>query len=132
MFKVHGNWQYSIEPPVIFIKLIGCFNREGVMAFATEVQAELAAFAPNTIEFAAINLADFELATADSLAVTKEYFHAVKSRGYKRVDYIQPSLIAKNLLEHIWRGSDMSVHFYPTLQSYIEQYPEFNCANKWL
>lgn len=132
MFDAHGDWQYSIEPPIIYIKVIGCFNREGVQAFTKAVFADLAKLPANSIEYAVINLAEFELTTADSLAVTKEYFHGVKARGYKRVDYLQPSLIAKNMLENIWSGSDMDIQFYSTAQTYLALYPEFDYVKNWL
>jgi len=85
MFNAHGDWQYSIEPPIIYIKVIGCFNSEGVQA-----------------------------------------------RGYKRVDYLQPSLIAKNTVEHICQGSDMNIQFYPSVQSYLEDYPDYEYVKSWL
>ncbi|MDN3378691.1 MULTISPECIES: hypothetical protein [unclassified Pseudoalteromonas] len=132
MFDAHGDWQYSIEPPIIYIKIIGCFNREGVQAFTKSIFSDLAQLPANSIEYAIINLAEFELATADSLAIAKEYFHGVKARGYKQVDYLQPSLIAKNMLEHIWQGSDMNIQFYPSVQSYLESYPDYEYVKSWL
>ncbi|MCQ8879704.1 hypothetical protein NQT69_17020 [Pseudoalteromonas shioyasakiensis] len=132
MFNAHGDWQYSIEPPIIFIKVIGSFNTEGVQAFTKAVFTDLAQLPANSIEYAVINLTEFELTTADSLAVTKEYFHGVKARGYKQVDYIQPTLIAKNMLESIWRGSDMNIQFYPTVQSYLEKHPDYEYVKNWL
>lgn len=132
MFDAHGDWQYSIEPPVIYIKVIGCFNREGVQAFTKALFTDLAKLPANSIEYAVINLAEFELTTADSLAVTKEYFHGVKARGYKRVDYLQPSLIAKNMIEHIWQGSDMNIQFYSSAKEYAEKYPDYRYVKKWL
>jgi len=132
MFEVHGNWQYSIEPPIIYIKVIGCFNREGVIAFAKDVMADLSTLPANSIEYAVINLAEFELTTADSLAVATEYFHGVKARGYKRVTYIKPNFVAQSMLESIWRGSDMDVQFCVNAQSYLEQNPEHQHVKNWL
>ena len=132
MYEVHGKWHYSIEPPIIYIKAIGCFNREGVIAFAKEVMADLSVLPPNSIEYAVINLAEFELTTADSLAIATEYFHGVKARGYKRVTYIQANIIAKSLLENIWQGSDMDVQFCATVQSYLEQNPAHQYVQNWL
>jgi hypothetical protein len=132
MFKPHGSWLYTIEAPVIYIKVSGCFNREGVLDFVKEVQADLSALPAQSVRQAVINLAEFELVTADSLTVAKEYFHGVKARGYEQVDYISPSVIAKSMLESIWRGSDMSVHFYSTAQNYIECYPERGYVKNWL
>jgi hypothetical protein len=93
MFKPHGSWLYSIEPPVIYIKASGCFNREGVLGFVKEVQADLSALPGQSVKQAVINLAEFELITADSLTVAKEYFHGLKARGCERVDYIRPGVI---------------------------------------
>ncbi len=132
MFNAHGDWQYSIEPPIIFIKVIGSFNTEGVLGLARDIQADLIDLPEKSVAVAVINLAEFELSTADSLAVAKEYFHGVKARGYKRVDYIQPTFIAKNMLESIWRGSDMNIQFYPTVQSYLEKYPDYEYVKNWL
>lgn len=131
MFGAHGNWQYSIDPPVIYIKVSGSFNREGVIAFTKEVFADLEKLPPNSIEHAVINLADFELATADSFEVATVYFHGVKARGYKRVDYIQPSAVAKSMLEHIWHGSDMDMHFYDDVLGYLAKYPEHLYVKTW-
>ncbi|NNG42563.1 hypothetical protein HJP15_06435 [Pseudoalteromonas sp. NEC-BIFX-2020_002] len=132
MFGAHGNWQYSIEPPMIYIKISGCFNREGVIAFTKEVFDDLAKLPLNSIEHAVINLADFELVTADSLEVAQAYFHGVKARGYKQVDYIQPNLIAQSLLENIWRESGMDVRYHASLQQYTQQYPEHIYVKNWL
>ena len=132
MYEVHGKWHYSIEPPIIYIKAIGCFNREGVIAFAKEVMADLSVLPPNSIEYAVINLAEFELTTADSLAIATEYFHGVKARGYKRIVYIQASAVAKSLLEHIWRGSDMDIQFYDDIPGYLAKHPEHLYIKTWL
>ncbi len=132
MFNVHGRWEYSIESPTIYIKVIGCFNREGIQAFTKDVFADLAKLPPQSIEYAVINLAEFELATADSLAVATEYFHGVKARGYKRVVYIQASAVAKSLLEHIWRGSDMDIQFYDDIPGYLAKHPEHLYIKTWL
>ncbi len=132
MFEVHGSWEYSIEPPIIYIKVIGCFNREGVIAFANSVQADLSTLPANSIEYAVINLAEFELTTADSLAVATEYFHGVKARGYKRVTYIQPSIVAQSMLESVWLGSGMDVQFCMNAQRYLAQYPEHQYVKNWL
>ncbi|MDP2633533.1 MULTISPECIES: hypothetical protein [unclassified Pseudoalteromonas] len=132
MFKPHGSWQYTIEAPVIYIKISGCFNREGVLGFVKDVQTAISALPVGTIEQAVIHLAEFELATADSLTIAREYFRGVKERGYKQVDYISTSAIAKSILESVWSGSGMNINFYSTAHNYLADYPDRVYVKNWL
>jgi len=131
MFASHGQWRYSIEPPVIYIEVIGSFNKEAVESFSNEMRVALSDFPEQPVHYAVVNLAAFELTTADSLAVAKAYFHGVKARGYLRVDYIEPTAIVQSMLESIWRGSDMEICFHKDLASYCVLHPHDQSVTRW-
>lgn len=132
MFKAHGDWRYFIEPPVIYVEISGSFNKEAVASFSVEVAQEIMKYPEHSIQYAVVNLAQFELATADSIEIAKAYFQAIKARGYKRVDYIKANIIARNLLETIWSGVDMDINFHHNADSFFEDRPEYSHLRKWL
>ncbi|WP_404341852.1 hypothetical protein [Pseudoalteromonas mariniglutinosa] len=132
MFEAHGNWRYFIEPPTIYIEISGSFNKEAVTSFIAEVGKEMALLPANSVHYAIVNLTHFELVTADSINVAKTYFHAVKDRGYQRVDYIKPNIVVEHLLTMIWQGSGMDVQFHADAESYFTLHPEHSHLRKWL
>ncbi|MCO6356808.1 hypothetical protein GBO14_19025 [Pseudoalteromonas shioyasakiensis] len=132
MFKAHGDWRYFVEPPVIYVEVSGSFNKEAVASFSIEVGQEIMKYPENSIQYAVVNLEQFELATADSIEIAKAYFQAVKARGYKRVDYIKANIIARNLLETVWSGVEMDINFHPDAESFFQARPEYDNLRKWL
>ncbi|MCF2901800.1 hypothetical protein L1267_15600 [Pseudoalteromonas sp. OFAV1] len=132
MFKAHGDWRYFVEPPVIYVEMSGSFNKEAVASFSTEVGQEIMKYPEQSIQYAVVNLEQFELATADSIEIAKAYFQAVKARGYKRVDYIKANIIARNLLEVVWSGVEMDIYFHPDAESLFQARPEYENLRKWL
>jgi len=132
MFKAHGDWRYFVEPPVIYVEISGSFNKEAVASFSIEIAQEIMKYPEHSIQYAVVNLEQFELATADSIEIAKVYFQAVKARGYKRVDYIKANIIARNLLETVWSGVEMDINFHPDAESFFQARPEYENLRKWL
>ncbi|MCO7250310.1 hypothetical protein [Pseudoalteromonas sp. Ps84H-4] len=132
MFKAHGDWRYFVEPPVIYVEMSGSFNKEAVASFSIEVGQEIMKYPEQSIQYAVVNLEQFELATADSIEIAKAYFQAVKARGYKRVDYIKANIIARNLLEVVWSGVEMDIYFHLDAESLFQARPEYENLRKWL
>ncbi|NIZ05777.1 hypothetical protein [Pseudoalteromonas sp. HF66] len=132
MFKAHGDWRYFVEPPVIYVEISGSFNKEAVASFSIEVGQEIMKYPEHSIQYAVVNLEQFELATADSIEIARAYFQAVKARGYKRVDYIKANIIARNLLETVWSGVEMDINFHPDAESLFQARPEYDNLRKWL
>lgn len=132
MFKAHGEWEFHIDVPLIYIKIIGGINKEGVESFSQSLYQEVQQLPEKSLRHAVTNLTQFELATADSMALTKQYFLGLKSRGYQRIDYIGANIVAKTMLESIWCDIDMDVRFFPTVANYLEQNPTLTYAKNWL
>ncbi len=131
MFEAHGDWRYFIEPPVIYVEIGGSFNKEAVASLSIEVGQELMNYPENSIRHAVVNLANFELATADSIEVAKSYFHAIKALGYERIDYIKANITARNLLEVVCSCVEMDINFYQDAESFFAARPEYNNLRKW-
>ncbi|MCG7564233.1 MULTISPECIES: hypothetical protein [unclassified Pseudoalteromonas] len=132
MFAAHGKWQIDIVPPVIFVNLIGAFNREGVRAFEQQALTEIAPYTAGALQRVVINLTQCELATADSLAALQVYFADVAQRGYQEIDFIGVNAVSRQLLTQLWQTQPVKVLFYLDADAYLVQHPHYRDATPWL
>ncbi|KNC68115.1 hypothetical protein [Pseudoalteromonas ardens] len=132
MFAAHGKWQIDIVPPVIFVNLIGAFNREGVRAFEQHALTEIAPYTAGALKRVVINLTQCELATADSLAALQVYFADVAQRGYQEIDFIGVNALSRQLLTQLWQTHPVKVLFYLDADAYLVQHPHYRDATSWL
>ncbi|TMP34800.1 hypothetical protein [Pseudoalteromonas rubra] len=132
MFAAHGKWQINIAPPVIFVNLIGAFNREGVRAFEQQAVTEVSSFPAGSLQRVVINLAQCELATSDSMEALQNYFSAVASRGYQEIDFIGVNALSRQLLTRLWQDQPVKVLFYLDADAYLIQHPHYRDAAPWL
>ncbi|MCG7536057.1 hypothetical protein [Pseudoalteromonas sp. OOF1S-7] len=132
MFAAHGKWQIDIVPPVIFVNLIGAFNREGVQAFEQQALSEIAPHPAGALQRVVINLTQCELVTADSLAALQAYFADVAQRGYQEIDFIGVNTLSRQLLTQLWQMQPVKVLFYLDADAYLVQHPHYRDATSWL
>ncbi|MFC3033311.1 hypothetical protein ACFOEE_12340 [Pseudoalteromonas fenneropenaei] len=132
MFAAHGDWRILIVTPCVYIQPIGAFNKEGVLAFQRDAMQQVAGYPAGSLVSAVIDLRRFELNTADSNAVVQEYFAGIKQRGYQRIDYIGANVLAQQVLEILWQGTNMEVHFHRDLDAFLALCPAHQPAKNWL
>lgn len=126
-FDAHGDWRVYIENLTVYISLKGAFNREGVLAFQEDILHHLNSLT-ESFNSLVLDLSLFEMVTADSFEVTKQYFEGLKHRGYIWADYIGVNSLAEHTLRQMWQGAETELSFYPDEQTYLANKPEHRQA----
>lgn len=133
MFMAHGDWSYHIEGSVMYVELIGQFNVQGLNKFFQEMHTVTNLLPKSITNHAVVNLAEWELVTADSKTLAKKYFENMISRGYKKVDYLMPS---NNLVKHVlvdsWKDIDIKVNFYDSIEAFLKVNPNCDYVKNWM
>lgn len=124
MFLAHGLWRVYVEAPVIYIGLQGAFNREGIIDLQNDLLAQAMQYPQGNLQSAVIDLSMFEMSTADSFDVIRNYFEGVKSRGYVRVDYIGANALARQVLEQLWRNAKTQIYFFDDAADLLVSQPQ--------
>ncbi|MDK1290568.1 hypothetical protein [Pseudoalteromonas umbrosa] len=132
MFSVHGQWQIDIIPPTVFVNLVGAFNSEGVAALVQEARKRWQDYQPSQLHCAVVNLSEFEMTTADSIAALKAYCKDMELRGYRQIDYIGIDALTRKFICELWADSDIKVQLYLDVAAYLSQHPSYRGVASWL
>ncbi|MBD1583999.1 hypothetical protein [Pseudoalteromonas sp. S16_S37] len=123
MFIAHGLWRILMHPPYAYMSMKGAFNKEGVIAFQSDLMATASQFAPQSITEAVVDLSEFEMSTADSIEDTRQYFVGVTQRGLKTANYIGANALARNMLAQLWQNTTTEACFYSSMDELLSKQP---------
>lgn len=125
MFEGHGKYRFVIQAPFLYLELLSGFNKEGVIQFRNAMFLEYQKHPEQAINYAIVNLTDWQLGTAESMEQGRKMFENMAQRGYTNVDYLlNGNTIAAFYLKKLWQGLPVQVSFYDTTAQYLAQYPE--------
>jgi hypothetical protein len=129
MFLAHGLWRVYVEAPVIYVGLQGAFNREGMINLQNDLLAQVMRHPPGSLQIAVFDLSMFEMSTADSFDVIRDYLEGVKKRGHLVcVNYIGANTLARQALEQLWCGAKIDICFFDNEADLLISQPQHHNA----